>query len=101
MAKKKKIADVQSVEPKVYVREKTAKELAVEKLSALGIIATVESGVVMTRVRTPEELKAYKQAIKDIGYDQSYGARIIKGDGENETGRTAEGTESEGSEDYD
>ena len=97
---KKKI-EPQTEEPKAYVREKTNKELAVEKLSARGIVATIESGVVTTRVKTPEELKAFKTALKEIGYNESFGAKIIKGESEDETGRAAESIESEGSEDYD
>lgn len=100
MAGKKK-AEPKTEEPKVYVREKTAKELAVEKLAARGITATIDSGVVMMRVNSPEQLKEYKETIKAIKYDQSYGFKICKGDGTDETGRTAESTESEGSEDYD
>ena len=101
MAKKRKIADVQSEAPKAYIREKTMKELAVEKLLARGINVTLESGVIMTRVRTPDELKIYKQALKDIKYDSSWGAKIIKGDNNYETGRAVESTESEGSDYYD
>ena len=100
MAGKKK-TEPKVVEPKVYVREKTAKELAVEKLSARGITATIESGVVMMRVKTPEQLKEYREAIKAIKYDQSYGFKISKGEHTDETGRAAESIESKGSEDYD
>ena len=99
MAAKKKV-EPKVEELKVYVREKTAKELAVEKLSARGISATIESGVVMTRIKTPEELKTYKEAIKAIGYNMSWGFKIDKGENIDETGRTAESIESEGSEDY-
>ncbi len=101
MAKKKKIDNVQHEEPKVYVPEKSSKELAVEKLLARGIQVTLESGVIMTKVSTPDDLKLFKQAIKDIGYNSSYGAKIIKGDNEYETGRSAESFEGEGSEDND
>lgn len=101
MAKKKKIDNVQHEEPKVYVREKSYKELAVEKLLARGIQVTLESGVIMTKVSTPDDLKLFRQAIKDIGYNSSYGAKIIKGDNEYETGRSAESFEGEGSEDND
>lgn len=98
MAAKKKV--VEPEEPKVYKKEKTAKELAVEKLAARGITAIIESGVVMMRVKTPEELKEYKQVLKDIGYNQSYGFKVSKGEETNEAGRTVESTQSEGSEDY-
>lgn len=100
MAKKRKIADVQSEAPKAYVREKTMKELAVEKLLARGFNVTLESGVIMSRIKTPDDYKLYKQALKDIGYDSSWGARMVKGDNDYEAGRAVESTESEGSEDY-
>ena len=98
MAAKKKI--VEPAEAKVYVREKTVKELAVDKLLARGINATLESGVVMTKVKTPDELKIYKQALKDIGYNASWGAKIIKGDKDYEAERTVESTQGQGTEDY-
>lgn len=101
MAKKKKIDNVQHEEPKVYVPQKSDKELAVEKLLARGIQVTLESGVIMTRVKTPEDLKIYRDAIKEIGYNSSYGAKIIREENEHEVRRAAESFESEGSEDYD
>lgn len=94
MSKKKKIDNVQHEEPKTYVREKSHKELAVEKLSARGFDVSLESGVIMAKIRTPEDLKMYRQAISDIGYKSSYGARILKGDTDYEVGRAAESTES-------
>ena len=48
----------------------------------------------MAKIKTPEDLKTYRQAINDIGYKSSYGARILKGDTDYEVGRAAEGTES-------
>jgi len=98
MATKKKI--VEPVEAKKYVKEKSYKELAVEKLLARGVNVTLESGVIMTKVRTPDELKIYKQAIKDIGYNASWGAKIIKGENNYETERAAESTQGQGTEDY-
>lgn len=97
----KKKQDIKPEEPKAYVREKSDKELAVEKLLARGIQVTLESGVIMTKVSTPDDLKLFRQAIKDIGYNSSYGAKIIKGDNEYETGRSAKSFEGEGSEDND
>lgn len=97
----KKKQEIKPEEPKVYVREKSSKELAVEKLLARGINVTLESGVIMTKVKTPDELKIFKQAIKDIKYNSSYGAKIIREGNEYEAGRTVESIESEGSEDYD
>lgn len=97
----KKKQDIKPEEPKAYVREKSDKELAVEKLLARGLNVTLESGVIMTKVKTPDELKMFRQAIKDIKYNSSYGAKIIREDNEYETGRSAESIESEGSEDYD
>jgi len=99
MAVKKKVAE--PAEAKAYVREKTAKELAVEKLLARGINATLESGVVMTKVKTPDELKIYKQALKDIGYNASWGVKVVKGDKDYETERTVESTQRQGTEDHD
>ncbi len=101
MSKKKKIDNVLHEEPKVYVPQKSDKELAVEKLLARGLNVTLESGVIMTKVKTPDELKMFRQAIKDIKYNSSYGAKIIREDNGYETGRSAESIESEGSEDYD
>lgn len=101
MAAKKKIKAVEPEEPKAYVREKSYKELAVEKLLARGIQVTLESGVIMTRIKTPEDLKIYRDAIKEIGYNSSYGAKIIREENEHEVRRAAESFESEGSEDYD
>jgi len=101
MAKKKKIADVQYEVPQAYVKEKTMKELAVEKLSTRGINATLESGVIMTNVKDLEELQIYEQALKDIGYDASWGVRFNKGETNYEVRRSVEGSQSEGSEDND
>ena len=55
----------------------------------------------MTRIKTPEDLKIYRDAIKEIGYNSSYGAKIIREENEHEVRRAAESFESEGSEDYD
>jgi uncharacterized protein YaaR (DUF327 family) len=96
----KKKQETKPEEPKAYVREKSSKELAVEKLLARGLNVTLESGVIMTKVKTPDELKIFKQAIKDIKYNSSYGAKIIREGNEYEAGRTVESIESEGSEDY-
>lgn len=97
---RKKKLEPKVEEPKVYVPQKTEKELAVQKLSARGFIVTLESGVIMTKVQTPEQLKEFKKALADIKYNSSWGARVSKGDN-NETGRAAESFESEGSEDFD
>lgn len=101
MGRKKKTVEVEEKAPVTYVREKTAKELAVEKLSTRGINATLESGVIMARVKDLEELQVYEQALKDIGYDASWGVRFDKGETNYEVGRPVEGSQSEGSEDND
>lgn len=102
MAKKKKIAEIQEVkEPKTYVREKDFKELAVERLLTLGFNVALESGVIVARLKSMDDMDKFKEAISNIGYSSSWGIKIVKGDNGYETFRSVESPESKGTEDYD
>lgn len=46
------------------------------KLSELGFSAYLEDGVVMVNVKNEKEMKAVKKAIKEIGYNRSFGFKI-------------------------
>ncbi len=86
MARRKKIADVQVEEPKAYIKEKDHKELAVEKLSTLGFNVVLESGVVMAKLKTIDDINIFKKAVEDVGYNSSYGVRIIREENNYEVG---------------
>ena len=101
MARKKKVIETEEKAPVAYVREETVKESAVKKLSARGINAFMESGVVMMKIKDENEMTELKEVLKSIGYDQSYGFKICKGDNNDEVRRSVESTQSEGSEDHD
>lgn len=53
-----------------------SKDQAVSQLSNLGFNATLESGVIMITVADEKTAKKANKAIKEIGYDASWGWRI-------------------------
>lgn len=53
-----------------------SKEQAVLQLSNLGFNAVLESGVIMITVADEKTVKKANKAVKDIGYDASWGWRI-------------------------
>lgn len=53
-----------------------SKDTAVSQLSNLGFNATLESGVIMITVADEKTAKKANKAVKEIGYDASWGWRI-------------------------
>lgn len=54
------------------------KDQAVSQLSNLGFNAVLESGVIIITVADEKTAKKANKAIKEIGYDASYGIKIVK-----------------------
>lgn len=52
------------------------KDEAVTKLSEMGFKAVLDSGVIMITVVDEKTAKNANKAVKEIGYDSSYGVRI-------------------------
>lgn len=53
-----------------------SKDTAVSQLSNLGFNATLESGVIMITVADEKTAKKANKAVKEMGYDASWGWRI-------------------------
>ena len=53
-----------------------SKDEAVTKLSEMGFKAVLDSGVIMITVADEKVVKKANKAVKDIGYDASYGIKI-------------------------
>ena len=53
-----------------------SKDEALTRLSEMGYNAVLESGVIMITVADEKAVKKANKAVKDIGYDSSYGIKI-------------------------
>lgn len=56
------------------------KEDCVAMLLDMGYLATLESGVVIIIVESESALKKANKAIRSIGYDASWGTRMVRKD---------------------
>lgn len=56
-----------------------SKEQAVLQLLNLGFNTVLESGVIMITVADEKTTKKANKAVKEIGYDASWGVRVEKG----------------------
>lgn len=52
------------------------KQETIKNLSDRGFSSYLEDGIVMVNVKNEKEMKAVKKAIKEIGYNRSFGFKI-------------------------